>query len=309
MAYRSRRPLRRPPARWVYKVHAGSAELNIQEHIEQTRNRIAFLETSLIRPRTGSLSSGISLTEQEGDEQLGGFFFFGLGEGADITTTNMTASGLRLSSTFPRILHLIATFLLASHLLCSVSARPVDELPDDPAAPFEDKYPDLEECRQKVKVDADQSMFYSKVGKHEEKPQRYADDNGLILVREAYPKGFTDKNSDPSWSGYKAFAMRFSQAFAEATSGTAHVMLPTDGKTDLSDSVWIKTEKPALVADDGKCNRIIKVDPDRFSRTCILWDRWNVEDGDIPICDKENGEVPGKRTRRLHRVEGFVKLK
>ncbi|KAI9883264.1 MAG: hypothetical protein M1823_004962 [Watsoniomyces obsoletus] len=166
-------------------------------------------------------------------------------------------------------------------------------LTDDPIGVTEDKYPKLDECRKNVKVDANKSLFYFKVGKHKDKPQKYADKRGLTMVREAYPDGFTDKND--TYTGYKKFAQRFSQAFAEATSGTAYAMLPTDG-TDISKSVWTETEKPKLVASGGKCNRIIKVDPNDFDKTCILWDRSDKGEDDVLNCDKENGKVPDKKT-------------
>ena len=155
---------------------------------------------------------------------------------------------------------------------------------------LEDKYPGIDECRSKCSVAADVSLFYSKVGKHEDKPQDFADKKGLKLVRDAYPAGFTDKNDQ--YSGYPKFATRFSQAFAEKTAGTAFVMLPSDGTTDISKSVWIKVEKGILTANGGTCNRIIKVDPDNFSKTCLLWDRSNANDPDISKCGLENGPVP-----------------
>ncbi|MCJ1425220.1 hypothetical protein MMC29_003108 [Sticta canariensis] len=161
-----------------------------------------------------------------------------------------------------------------------------DPLSTDPST-LEDKYPDLEECRSKCSVAADVSLFYSKVGKHEDKPQDFADQAGLKLV---YPSGFTDKND--KYTGYKKFATRFSQAFAEKTAGTAYVMLPTDGTTDLSNSVWVKTEKDILKADGGKCNRIVKVDPDDFSKKCVFWDRSGAKDPNMSNCGLENGPVP-----------------
>ncbi len=123
------------------------------------------------------------------------------------------------------------------------------------------------------------------------KPQDFANKNHLKLVRDAYPKGFTDAR--PGLQQYKAFARRFSQAYAEKTSGTAYVLLPTDGETAVG-PVWKDYEKPFLVKDGGKCNRIIKVDPDDFSKKCVLWDRGNKEDKDMSNCDSENGAIPSK---------------
>ncbi len=74
----------------------------------------------------------------------------------------------------------------------------------------EDKYPDLEECRKNCDIETDKSVFYSHVGLHEEKPQDFANKNHLKLVRDAYPKEFTDAR--PGLKQYKAFARRFSQA-------------------------------------------------------------------------------------------------
>ena len=170
-----------------------------------------------------------------------------------------------------------------------------DDIPGGGGDPFsnpsilEDKYPSLDDCRSKCSVGADQSLFYSKVGPHDKKPQDFASENKLKLVRDAYPSGFTDKN--PEYTGYTKFARRFSIAFAEKTAGTAYAMLPTDN-TDISKSVWTKDEKPVLIASGGTCNRIIKVDPDNFKKRCILWDRSNAKDDKIPDCGIENGPVP-----------------
>ena len=220
----------------------------------------------------------------------------------------------RAGSILSRSTYLIATFLLLGILNAKiVSAVPVpqdgdiDSSVDDPdwnddkagggGDPFstdpstlEGKYPDIDECRSKCSVAADVSLFYSKVGRHEEKPQKFADQESLKLVRDAYPSGFTDK--DDLYTGYKKFAIRFSQAFAERTAGTAYVMLPTDGTTDLSKSVWVTTEKGILMADGGTCNQIVKVDPNDFSKKCVFWDRYGAKDTKLNNCGLENGPVP-----------------
>ena len=198
---------------------------------------------------------------------------------------------------------LLAGGLLHSVALSSPLTRRQDDgvEPDDPDSdvdnpsgdPFSgqtDNYPSLDDCRGKVSVATDKSVFYSQVGKHEDKPQKFADSIGGTLLREAYPAGFTDKNDQ--WTGYAKFLQRASQAFAEKTSGTAHVLLPTDGSTDISKKVWTRFEKPYLIADGGACNRIIKVDPDDFNKQCILWDRSGASDPKIPNCNAENGPIP-----------------
>lgn len=216
----------------------------------------------------------------------------------------------RSSTLLGRAVYLVAAFLLASILHSSIiSASPIStnqqldvteqlhgtSKADGSSFPVqrrdEDKYPDLEECRKKCNIGADKSVFYSKVGKHEEKPQDFANENAFKLVRDAYPKGFTDKN--PKLTKYTAFAQRFSQAYAEKTSGTAYVLLPTDGKTAVG-NVWKEYEKPFLVKDGGKCNRIIKVDSEDFSKKCVLWDREGKEDEDMAKCDSEIGAIPSK---------------
>jgi len=170
---------------------------------------------------------------------------------------------------------------------------PSSDLDDPSGAPFPttDSYPSLQDCRDKCSVSADKSVFYSKVGDHTDKPQKFADQlpNG-VLMRESFPSGFTDKNAQ--WTGYKGFMARTSQAFAEKTSGVAYVVLPTDGTTDLSKSVWTKIEKPILIAKDGTCNRIIKVDPDKFDSKCVLWDRGGNPDPNMANCNQENGPIP-----------------
>ena len=174
--------------------------------------------------------------------------------------------------------------------------------PDDPSSDLDDSqggdpfssqtdgYPSLDECRKKCSVAADKSVFYSKVGDHTDKPQKFADQlpNG-VLMRESFPSGFTDKNSE--YTGYKKFMERTSQAFAEKTSGVAYVLLPTDN-TDISKSVWTKIEKGALIVSGGACTRIIKVDPDSFDNKCILWDRNGKNDPNMANCNEENGPVP-----------------
>ncbi|KAL6713990.1 hypothetical protein ACLMJK_008484 [Lecanora helva] len=172
-----------------------------------------------------------------------------------------------------------------------------DAEPDDPDSdtdgtnqilPSADNYPDLDKCRENVNVAKDKSVFYSAVGKHEDKPQNFADQlpDG-VLLREAYPNGFTDKNDE--WTGYKKFLERASQAFAEKSSGIVHVLLPTD-KTDIGKKVWTKIEKPALTS-SGSVTRIVKVDPDDFTKMCVLW---GAEDDNLAGCDLENGPVPAK---------------
>ena len=174
--------------------------------------------------------------------------------------------------------------------------------PDDPSSdvdgpggsPFSgqvDNYPNLDKCREKCSVAKDKSVFYSKVGDHNDKPQKFAEQlpDG-VLMRESFPSGFTDKN--PDYTGYKGFMERTSQAFAEKTSGVAYVLLPTNGNTDISKSVWTKTEKPALITSNGECTRIIKVDPDNFDRQCILWDRGGNNDAKLANCNTENGPIP-----------------
>ncbi|KAL8762173.1 MAG: hypothetical protein Q9184_001770 [Pyrenodesmia sp. 2 TL-2023] len=158
---------------------------------------------------------------------------------------------------------------------------------DDPApASLDNKYPDLAKCREKCNVGKDKSLFYSRVGKWQDKPTDFAKQEGLTLVREAYPSGFTEKNSH--YTGFTGFAKRFSQAFAEKTSGVAWALLPTNS-TDITKHVWAKIERPALEVANGACTRIIKVDPDDFSKRYILWDRDGKNSDDVSL---ENGPVP-----------------
>lgn len=215
----------------------------------------------------------------------------------------------RSTTLLGRAVYLVATFLLASILHSSIiSASPIsanqqldvtEQLHGTPKADRssfpvqrrdEDQYPDLDKCRGKCTIEADKSVFYSKVGKHEEKPQDFATQNSLKLVRDAYPEGFTDKK--PNLTKYTAFAQRFSQAFAEKTSGTAYVLLPTDGTTAIG-KVWDTYEKPFL-KEGGKCTRIVKVDPLDFSKRCVFWDKENKEDKDMANCKEENGAIPSK---------------
>ncbi|KAL9583574.1 MAG: hypothetical protein Q9212_002623 [Teloschistes hypoglaucus] len=172
-----------------------------------------------------------------------------------------------------------------------------DDLNDDAdnsdggGSPFSPpEYPDLDKCREKVTVAKDKSVFYSRVGEHEDKPQKFADQlpNG-VLLREAYPSGFTDK-SDQFSGSYKKFLERASQAFAEKSSGVVHVLLPTDNTDIDKKKVWPKFEKPALLANQN-VERIVKVDPDDFSKKCVLS---GTEDKDLPKCKAETGPVPGK---------------
>ncbi|KAL8655653.1 MAG: hypothetical protein Q9210_000763 [Variospora velana] len=65
----------------------------------------------------------------------------------------------------------------------------------------------------------------------------------------------------------------------------------------LTKHVWAKTEKPILTASGGSCTRIIKVDPDDFSKRCILWDREdNYDDSKMARCGLENQPVPAPPT-------------
>lgn len=115
----------------------------------------------------------------------------------------------RQSALWTRLLCLLAAFFLLGCLQSAVvSASPTrlvirqdgDSLPDDPGdvdpiqitgSPFdpapledkEDKYPRLDECREKCSVAKDKSVFYSQVGKHEDKPADFASKEGLVMVR------------------------------------------------------------------------------------------------------------------------------
>ncbi|KAL8856630.1 MAG: hypothetical protein Q9178_006786 [Gyalolechia marmorata] len=225
----------------------------------------------------------------------------------------MTLVQRRSSALWARLAYILAAFVLVGCLQSAVvSASPTrllsrqnDEiLPNDPQdtddigssgspfdpAPLEDKYPLLPECRDKCKVDKDKSLFYSQVGKFQDKPTDFAKQEGLTLVREAYPAGFTDKRPDST--AYTKFAERFSIAFSEKTSGIAHVLLPTDG-TSVDNRVWGRIEYGNLTRSGGECTRIIKVDPEDFSKRCILWDReGNYDDDNYSRCGLQNQPVP-----------------
>ncbi|KAL8691243.1 MAG: hypothetical protein Q9218_003483 [Villophora microphyllina] len=156
-----------------------------------------------------------------------------------------------------------------------------DDFNDDADTP-DGEYPDLDKCREKVSVAKDKSVFYSGVGKHEEKPQGFADQlpNG-VLLREAYPNGFTEQK-DKSYGSYKKFLERASQAFAEKSSGIVYVLLPTDFTEIPKSKVWLKLEKPALVdnVNNGNVERVVKVDPDDFTKKCLLLGKGDGKDSD-----------------------------
>ncbi len=86
---------------------------------------------------------------------------------------------------------------------------------------------------------------------------------------------------------HKKIIKRLSLAFAEETSGIAHVLLLTDD-TDISNSIWTKIEKPALTRKGGNCIRIITVDPDNFDTQSVLWDRHGNNDLKTISSDAEN---------------------
>ncbi|KAL8680467.1 MAG: hypothetical protein Q9186_003365 [Xanthomendoza sp. 1 TL-2023] len=216
----------------------------------------------------------------------------------------------RPSAPWTRLFCLLAAFLLVGCLQNAiVSASPTQLIgrqdnsngssPGTPEneegsspAPLEDKYPKLDECREKCSVAKDKSLFYSQVGKFEDIPTDFAKEDDLTLVRESYPPGFTDKIEGST--GYLRFAKDFSKAFAEKTSGIAYVLLPTDGTSLKEGKTWSKIEYPALTDEDGECTRILKVDPDDFKKRCILWDRDGNEDDDDTYskCKEANGPVP-----------------
>lgn len=128
------------------------------------------------------------------------------------------------SSFLSRIAYFTSIALLIAILHHDVvSAVPLDSRddtiePDDPSSnldnnasdsgspfsPTTDGYPSLDECRKACRVASDVSVFYSKVGEHTDKPQKFADSINGKLVREAYPSGFTDKNDQ--YTGYTKFA-------------------------------------------------------------------------------------------------------
>ncbi|KAL9013712.1 MAG: hypothetical protein Q9173_001593 [Seirophora scorigena] len=55
--------------------------------------------------------------------------------------------------------------------------------PFDAVVPLEDKYPTFKECQEKCSVAKDKSLFFSQVGKFEDRPTDFAGQESLILVR------------------------------------------------------------------------------------------------------------------------------
>ena len=108
------------------------------------------------------------------------------------------------SRSMPSVISYLASLLLLIGILHSnvVSTAPID---DDlrsrmvggiaPLIIHEGTYPDIATCRERCSIVEDKSMFYSKVGKHEDKPANYASKNGLKLVREAYPSDSQTKTT------------------------------------------------------------------------------------------------------------------
>ena len=109
----------------------------------------------------------------------------------------------RSSVLWTRLAYLLAAFWLVACLQNAVvtgspthlvARQDDDTLPDDPndvddpvaagdPVPTEDKYPSLDDCRSKCNVEQDKSVFYSQVGPHEDIPEKFASQEGKILVR------------------------------------------------------------------------------------------------------------------------------
>ena len=110
----------------------------------------------------------------------------------------------------------------------------------------------------------DKAFFWSQIGT---KYLEYASFSGLIWDKYAYPPGFTDRPNNREKEAVQ-FARDFSQAFAEATSGTVHILVPWKTPLDPSrtfPSVELKILLESLK--NGKITELIHVNPDNFRET------------------------------------------
>ncbi|MCJ1353164.1 MAG: hypothetical protein MMC33_003149 [Icmadophila ericetorum] len=163
---------------------------------------------------------------------------------------------LSTGTALAQILRWISALLLISFFCSSlVSAIPT---PAGKSKPI----PTLDECRKLVKVPKDKALLWSQVNG---KQYEFANAMGLTTDEAAYPHGFTELAMQLPAKQGQEFADDFSQAFAEAASGTVYVMIPWDKPFDRS-RVFGRVEEPALMR-NRKVTQIIQVNPDNFKQT------------------------------------------
>jgi hypothetical protein len=153
---------------------------------------------------------------------------------------------------------LLFSFLLAT-LICSslVSATPSSPLRRRAPTP-KPKIPDLAACRKIVKVKPDKALFWSGFGRQQHIPNEAAKKLGLWMDNDSYPPGFAALANGASEREIRKFQDDFSQAFAEAASGTVYVLTPADG-VDAT-RVFASVEYPALKK-NPRVKAILAIDP------------------------------------------------
>lgn len=130
--------------------------------------------------------------------------------------------------------------------------------------------PSVDEVKKHLNLAKDTSLFYSGPGSYGRKAKAWAKgkSNGYKILGELWK----DSSYPDQWQNDAAASLDFfniaSQAMAEASSGTAYVMLPSDTKGTewKKETVWDKYEWPNL---GSGITKVVRVNPDNDDQETI----------------------------------------
>lgn len=169
---------------------------------------------------------------------------------------------------------LLSNTLLAALLLTTrVLSAPVDsstsatvDRPNVLVNRGKSPVPEASEITKHITVEKDLSLFFT--GGAGDKADHYKKTfhPHLKRIRDSTPKKYTKKNK---WDDYDLFLHRWSAAFAMASSGTVHVLIPPGGAKE--DSHWLADEWPVLNGNNPNVIEVIQVNSDDFKDTKSIY--------------------------------------
>lgn len=126
--------------------------------------------------------------------------------------------------------------------------------------------PEASEIAEKITVEKDLALFFT--GGAGEKADDYKKTfhPNLKRIRDSTPKDYIKKKK---WDDYDLFLHRWSAAFAMASSGTVHVVIPPGGAKE--DSHWLVDEWPILNGKNDKVDEVIQVNSEDFKDTKTIY--------------------------------------
>lgn len=138
-------------------------------------------------------------------------------------------------------------------------------------------YPSKADCETNAQTPgSSKSLYFSGVGRGGPVWNgllSYKNANGLLLVNDIYTPNpefcAGETPQDESSSEYLAFASDFCAVFAEKSSGTAFVGIPSNCNPN-PDSIWKTIEYPSLTA-NAQVTKIVRFDPTATDQTTIIY--------------------------------------